>query len=230
MVSLDGNTSFIGTEFIKLLNTGSSHLATEQYVNTKVAEGGGGVQPEDVYTKAETNALLNNKLNVNNPQDILGNLRLDPTNGNSKIILNAVAPANANDDFYCNGNAHINGTLRASVLTSDGDVNASGCNTDTFNSFSSDKDTVFKNVDVEYMKYSRSDTSLNLSTDIDMKTSTLKSNNFNTSTLNTKISFNDDIEYMKYENINVDNTFYGLKVLSNLYTMDCISTIYKNAL
>ena len=87
-------------------------------------------------------------------------------------------------------------------------------------SFSSDKDTVFKNVDVEYMKYSRSDTSLNLSTDIDMKTSTLKSNNFNTSTLNTKISFNDDIEYMKYENINVDNTFYGLKVLSSLYTMD----------
>ena len=25
---------------------------------------------------------------------------------------------------------------------------------------------------------------------------------------------------MKYENSNVDATFYGLKVLSNLYTMD----------
>ena len=41
-LSLDGNTSFIGTQFIKLLNTGSSNLATEQYVNTVVANGGGG--------------------------------------------------------------------------------------------------------------------------------------------------------------------------------------------
>ena len=65
----------------------------------------------DGYTQAEVDALLNNKLNVNNPQDIIGNLRLDPTNGNSKIILNAVSPPNANDDFYCNGNGHFNGTL-----------------------------------------------------------------------------------------------------------------------
>ena len=41
MVSLDGTTSFIGHEFIKLLNTGSSHLATEAFVNTAVANGGG---------------------------------------------------------------------------------------------------------------------------------------------------------------------------------------------
>ena len=45
---------------------------------------------------------------------------LDPTNGLSKIILNAVSPPNASDDFYCNGNGHFNGTLRVSVLTSDG--------------------------------------------------------------------------------------------------------------
>jgi len=38
---LDGGTSFIGTEFIKLLNTGSSNLATEQYVTEAVAGGGG---------------------------------------------------------------------------------------------------------------------------------------------------------------------------------------------
>ena len=42
MVSLDGHTSFIGTEFIKLLNTGSSNLATEEFVNTAVANGGVG--------------------------------------------------------------------------------------------------------------------------------------------------------------------------------------------
>ena len=72
MVSLDGGNRVVGTEFIKLLNTGSSDLATEEYVNTKVAEGGGGVQPEDVYTQTEVDNLLNNKLNVSNPQDITG--------------------------------------------------------------------------------------------------------------------------------------------------------------
>ena len=97
-LSLDGNISYIGTEFIKLLNTGSSDLATEEYVDNAVANGGGG-GGGDGYTQAEVDALLNNKLNVNNPQDITGNLRLDPTNGLSKIILNAVSPPNANDDF-----------------------------------------------------------------------------------------------------------------------------------
>ena len=42
MVSLDGTTSYIGHEFIKLSNTGSSHLATENYVLQQVALGGGG--------------------------------------------------------------------------------------------------------------------------------------------------------------------------------------------
>ena len=74
-LSLDGNTSFIGTEFIKLLNTGSSDLATVAYVDEQVALGGG--SGGDGYTQAEVDALQNNKLNVNNPQDITGNLRLD---------------------------------------------------------------------------------------------------------------------------------------------------------
>ena len=39
---LDGGTSFIGTEFIKLLATGSSNLATVEYVDDAVAGGGGG--------------------------------------------------------------------------------------------------------------------------------------------------------------------------------------------
>jgi len=42
MVQLDGGTSFRGTEFIKLLATGSSNLATESYVDTAVANGGVG--------------------------------------------------------------------------------------------------------------------------------------------------------------------------------------------
>ena len=159
-LTLDGNISFIGSQFIKLLNTGSSDLATEEYVNEQVAlgnGGGGGGDLSNYYTQAEVDALLNNKLNVNNPQDITGNLRLDPTNGNSKIIINAVSPPNASDDFYCNGNAHINGTMRVSVLTSDGDVNAQGVNADTFNSNVITNDIIFNHNDTEYMRFQVSD-------------------------------------------------------------------------
>ena len=165
-LSLDGNISFIGTEFIKLLNTGSSDLATVQYVNEQVALGGGG--SGDGYTQAEVDALLNNKLNVNNPQDILGNLRLDPTNGNSKIILNATSPPNNNDDFYCNGSAHINGTLRVSLLTSDGDLNADGVNADVFNSNVITNDIIFNHNDVEYMRFNVSDDEIQLSKNIEL--------------------------------------------------------------
>ena len=159
-LTLDGNISFIGSQFIKLLNTGSSDLATEDYVNEQVAlgnGGGGGGGNGDGYTQAEVDNLLNNKLNVNNPRDIIGNLRLDPTNGNSQIILNAVSPPNASDDFYCNGNAHINGTMRVSVLTSDGDVNCDGVNADTFNSNVITNDIIFNHNDTEYMRFQVSD-------------------------------------------------------------------------
>ena len=157
-LSLDGNISYIGTEFIKLLNTGSSHLATEQYVNDAIAEGGGGGGDlSNYYTQTQTDNLLNNKLNVINPQDIIGNLRLDPTNGNSKIILNAVAPATASDDFYCNGNGQFNGSLRVSLLTSDGDVNCDGVNADVFNSNVITNDIVFNHNDNEYMRFQVSD-------------------------------------------------------------------------
>ena len=165
-LSLDGNISFIGTEFVKLLNTGSSDLATVQYVNEQVALGGGG--SGDGYTQAEVDALLNNKLNIINPQDITGNLRLDPTNGNSKIILNATSPPNANDDFYCNGSAHINGTLRVSLLSSDGDVNADGVNADVFNSNVITNDIIFNHNDVEYMRFNVSDDEIQLSKNIEL--------------------------------------------------------------
>ena len=102
-LTLDGSTSFIGTEFIKLVATGSSNLATEEYVDDAIEQGGGGnVDLSNYYTQTEVDNILNNKLNildVNNPQDITGNLRLDPTSGLSKIILNAVSPPNANDYF-----------------------------------------------------------------------------------------------------------------------------------
>ena len=168
-LTMDGGNRIVGTEFVKLLITGSSNLATEEYVDTAVANGGGGnVDLSNYYTQTETDNLLNTKLNVSNPQDITGNLRLDPTNGNSKIILNAVAPATASDDFYCNGSAHINGTLRVSLLTSDGDLNADGCNADTFNSHINTNDIIFNHNDVEYMRFNASDDELQLSKNIEL--------------------------------------------------------------
>ena len=168
-LSLDGHTSFIGTEFKKLLSTGSSDLATVEYVDEQVAQGGGGnVDLSNYYTQTQTDNLLNNKLNANNPQDILGNLRLDPTNGNSKIILNATSPPNNNDDFYCNGSAHINGTLRVSLLTSDGDVNCDGVNADVFNSNVITNDIIFNHNDIEYMRFNATDDEIQLSKNIEL--------------------------------------------------------------
>ena len=186
-LTLDGSTSFIGTEFIKLLATGSSNLATEEYVDDAIEQNGGGggnVDLSNYYTQTETDNLLNNKLNVNNPQDITGNLRLDPTNGLSKIILNAVSPPNASDDFYCNGNSHINGTMRVSVLTSDGDVNAQGVNADTFNSNVITNDIIFKHNDIEYMRFNATNDTIDLSKELNLGSSTLKMNSLSTNGLN----------------------------------------------
>ena len=185
-LTLDGSTSFIGTDFIKLLPTGSSNLATEEYVDDAIEQSGGGgnLDLSNYYTQTETDNLLNSKLNVNNPQDITGNLRLDPTNGNSKIILNAVSPPTATDDFYCNGNAHINGSLKVSVLTSDGDVNCDGVNADTFNSHITTNDIVFKHNDVEYMRFNATDDTIDLSKELNLGSSTLKINSLNTNGLN----------------------------------------------
>ena len=128
-LSLDGNISYIGTEFIKLLNTGSSHLATQEYVDNAVANGGGNGGGENVdlsnyYTQTETDNLLNNKLNVNNPQDIVGTLRIDSTNGNGKLVVNAVGAPN-DEDFYVNGLSNLGGTLKAQVIQASSNIQTS---------------------------------------------------------------------------------------------------------
>ena len=128
-LSLDGNISYIGTEFIKLLNTGSSHLATQEYVDNAVSNGGGNggggnVDLSNYYTQTETDNLLNNKLNVNNPQDIIGTLRIDSTNGNGKLIVNAVGAPN-DEDFYVNGLSNLGGTLKAQVIQASSNIQTS---------------------------------------------------------------------------------------------------------
>ena len=136
-LTLDGSTSFIGTEFIKLLATGSSNLGTEEYVDDKVAEGGGGnVDLSNYYTQTETDNLLNNKLNVNNPQDIIGTLRIDSTNGNGKLIVNAGGVPN-DEDFYVNGLSTFGGTLKCTLLQASSNIETSQLiRSDTLNSYS----------------------------------------------------------------------------------------------
>ena len=188
-------------------------VSLEDYITEIAGDGGGGngnVDLTNYYNQTETDNLLNNKLNVNNPQDIIGNLRLDPTNGLSKIILNAVSPPNSNDDFYCNGSGHFNGTLRVSLLTSDGDVNCDGVNADVFNSNVITNDIVFKQNDIEYMRFNVDDNTIDLSTDLDLQTSELMCNNFNCSDLNDvvfKISTDEFLRFYLSDNtVRVPNT------------------------
>ena len=125
-LTLDGSTSFIGTEFIKLLATGSSNLATEEYVDdAKEQNGGGGgnVDLSNYYNQTETD-ILNNKLNINNPQDIIGTLRIDSTNGNGKLIVNTVGGPN-DEDFYVNGLSNLEGTLKAQLIQASSNIETS---------------------------------------------------------------------------------------------------------
>ena len=234
-LTLDGSTSFIGTEFIKLLATGSSNLATVEYVDDAIAQGGGGggggnVDLSNYYTQTEVDNLLNNKLNVNNPQDITaGNLRLDPTNGLSKIILNAVSPPNASDDFYCKGNAHVNGSLRVSILTSDGDVNCDGVNADTFNSNVTTNDIVFNQNDNEYMRFNATDDEIQLSKDIDVGSSKIICNSFDSGLSDVVFNLNSS-EFLRFQlsdnTVRVPNTKSFLS--QNIFTDDIKPLAFAN--
>ena len=140
-LSLDGHTSFIGTEFIKLLNTGSSDLATVEYVDNAVVNGGS----VDAYTKAEADALLNDKLNVNNPQDVLGTLRIDSINGNGKLIVNAVGAPN-DEDFYVNGLSNLGGTLKCQLLQASSNIETSQLiKSNTINTYANVNMTIQRN-------------------------------------------------------------------------------------
>ena len=116
MVQLDGGNTIIGTEFIKLAASGSSNLATEQYVQDQVT--GGRVDLSNYYTKTETDGLftpyytqaqadnlLDTKLNVNNLQNMEGALNIGSVNGTSKIVLNSVG--DNGKDFDVKGNHQV---------------------------------------------------------------------------------------------------------------------------
>ena len=209
-LQLDGGNTIIGTEFIKLLATGSSNLATVEYVDDAVAGGGGGGGADltnyyqksetdtllnnkynksetdtllnNKYNKSETDTLLNNKydksetdkllnnkydktetdtlldakLNINNPQDISGTLRLGHIDGLSKIILNGVA---SSKDFYVNGDSEINGNHLVASLDSSGYIKGSNIQSNTFNALNTN-DILFQSNSDTYIEYDVSETKI----------------------------------------------------------------------
>ena len=110
--------------------TGTSNLATEQFVNDAVGGGGGGGDLTNYYDKTETDNLLDTKLNVNNPQDIEGTLRLGNVNGVSKIIINALS---STKDFYVNGDAQVLGNHLAQSLDSTSYIKGTNLISNTIN-------------------------------------------------------------------------------------------------
>ena len=102
-------------------------VSLEDYITEIAGDGGGGngnVDLSNYYNQTETDNLLNNKLNVNNPQDIIGTLRIDSTNGNGKLIVNAVGAPN-DEDFYVNGLSNLGGTLKAQLIQASSNIETS---------------------------------------------------------------------------------------------------------
>ena len=74
-LQLDGGNRVVATDFIKLLNTGTSNLATEQYVLDQVVlGGGGGTSTTDLsgyYNLTQTNTLLDTKYSITETNTLL---------------------------------------------------------------------------------------------------------------------------------------------------------------
>ena len=74
-LQLDGGNRVVATDFIKLEITGSSNLATEQYVLDQVAlGGGGGTSTTDLsgyYNLTQTNTLLDSKYSITETNTLL---------------------------------------------------------------------------------------------------------------------------------------------------------------
>ena len=113
-------------------------VSLEDYITEIAGDGGGGngnVDLSNYYSQSEVDNLLNNKLNVNNPQDIIGTLRIDSTNGNGKLIVNAVGAPN-DEDFYVNGLSNLGGTLKAQLIQASSNIETSQqINSDIINTY-----------------------------------------------------------------------------------------------
>jgi len=97
---------------------------------------------------------LDTKLNINNPQDMDGTLRIGHITGNSKIILNSVG--SNGKDFYVNGDAQILGNMTVSSLDSTGYINVDSIQTNTFNALNTN-DIFFQSNSVPYAQFDYAD-------------------------------------------------------------------------
>ena len=149
MVSFDGGNRIVGTEFIKLEVTGSSNLATEQYVETAIINGGGGggVNLSNYYDKTETDTLLSNKYNKSETDTLLNNkydksetdtlLNNKYSKSETDTLLNnkydkTETDTLLNDKLNINNPQDMAGTLRIGHIA--------GTSTIILNAVSSDKD------------------------------------------------------------------------------------------
>ena len=96
------------------------------------------------------------KLNINNPQDMAGTLRIGHVAGTSKIILNAVS---SDKDFYVDGDSEINGNHLVASLDSSGYIKGSNIQSNTFNALNTN-DIVFKFNNDTYLEYDVSESKI----------------------------------------------------------------------
>ena len=108
------------------------------------------------YDKSETDTLLNNKLNINNPQDMAGTVRIGHILGTSKIILDAVS---SDKDFYVNGDAQIGGNHLVASLDTNGYIKGSNIQTNTYNALNTN-DILFQSNSDTYIQYDASETKI----------------------------------------------------------------------
>ena len=166
-----------------------------------------------------------NYYNINRSLEAYELRLIDPDDGQLKSIFDIPSIGSSGQGGYTDleidnlvnaklniDNPDVNGTLRAGAGGSGGKIIINSGSTPESESFYVNGLSTFNGT----VKVPMLDASSNIKT-----TQEVQTNTFNTSAINTKISFNDnENEYMKYENSVVDATFNGLKVLDNLYTMD----------
>ena len=114
-LTLDGSTRFVGTEFIKLEITGSSNLATQNYVNQQISTAsitGGSV---DLSNYVQKTGLTN--------QFITGNLTVSSTFQAPNISTQFLNLRDADTPFKINGNgAEIIDIIPDPLVTSNNEI------------------------------------------------------------------------------------------------------------
>ena len=216
----------MANEFIKLEITGSSHLATEAFVAEAVANGGSGgtgtTDLTDYYNKSDTDNLLFNKLNKDNPQDMSGTLRIGHIAGTSKIILNAIS---SDKDFYVNGDNEIGGNMSVLSLDSRSYMKSSSVLTNAFNTNNTNNIT-FSSNGVPYAEFDVVDddftilktTKFSVATFYDLKGNLIGNNDSGTD-LKIRINSNDFMTFnVANDNIEVDKNIelHSSRLKSNI--------------